>query len=229
MRLEEKRPKGGLLGGFEQNLAYNYNTANQLEMALSWFEKSPDTWTAWNVKESRKADWPTVTKKNTTRYLVYLGRHDEAQALLDISIQEFKQEKPLNWAMLAYTYFVLGILERRRSRPEAAEANLMEAQNMWFKGDQTRLHPFNAGCMYKTGVVCLDQGKVEAAIKHLRDSLEITKFHAGAMPVEHARGLFKVSEALIQNSSSNANVEDSSEDEAQGLRDEAEVYLLRRK
>jgi len=34
---------------------------------------------------------------------------------------------------------------------------------MWFKGDQARLHPFNAGCIYKTSVVCIDQGKVEAA------------------------------------------------------------------
>lgn len=35
---------------------------------------------------------------------------------------------------------------------------------MWFKGDQTRLHPFNAPCIYRTGVVCLDQRKVEAAV-----------------------------------------------------------------
>ena len=48
------------------------------------------------------------------------------------------------------------------------------------------------------------------------------------MPVEHARSLFKLSEALMQNSSSNVNEEDDSEDEAQDLRDEAEVYLLRR-
>jgi hypothetical protein len=61
-------------------------------------------------------------------------------------------------------YFVLGLLERRRNRPEAAEASFIEAQNLWLKGDQTRLHPFNAGCLYKTGVVCLDQGKVEAAV-----------------------------------------------------------------
>lgn len=40
----------------------------------------------------------------------------------------------------------------------------MEAQNLWMKGDQTRLNPFYAGCLYKTGVVCLDQGKVEAAV-----------------------------------------------------------------
>lgn len=130
---------------------------------------------------------------------------------------------------------------------------------MWFKGDQTRFHPFNAGCIYKTGVVCLDQGKVEAAVyvfllflhsfpsfsshpihfysssflpalrfeqvthtrssvsKHLRDSLEITKFHADIMPVEHARNLFKLSEALKQR-----------QDEAKNLRDKAKVYLLKR-
>lgn len=48
------------------------------------------------------------------------------------------------------------------------------------------------------------------------------------MPVEHARSLFKLSEALMQNSSSNLNEEDGSEDEAHDLRDQAEVYLLRR-
>ncbi|KAL6832199.1 P-loop containing nucleoside triphosphate hydrolase protein [Trichoderma camerunense] len=228
MRLEEEPRKGGLLGGFEQNLGYNYNTANQHEKALMWFERSYITWAEWNEKEGREADWPTVTKKNTARCLVYLGRYEEAQSLLDISIREFKQEKPLNWAMLAFAYFVQGILDRRRNRPEAAEANFMEAQNMWFKGDQTRFHPFNAGCIYKTGVVCLDQGKVEAAIKHLRDALEITKFHSDAMPVEHARGLFKLSEALVQNSSTNEGEDDGSEKEAKYLRDEAEKYLLRR-
>ena len=101
MRLEEKPLKGGLLGGFEQNLVYNYNTANQHETALTWFEKSRDTWTAWNVKEGRKADWPIVTKKNTARCLLYLGKHDKALILLDTSIKGFKQEKPLNRAMLA--------------------------------------------------------------------------------------------------------------------------------
>lgn len=40
------------------------------------------------------------------------------------------------------------------------------------------------------------------------------------MPVEHARGLFKLSEALLQDS-------DDSE-EAEALRDEAEAHLLRR-
>jgi hypothetical protein len=41
------------------------------------------------------------------------------------------------------------------------------------------------------------------------------------MPVEHARGLFKLSEALLQDSYDN-------DDQARALRDEAELYLLRR-
>lgn len=41
------------------------------------------------------------------------------------------------------------------------------------------------------------------------------------MPVEHARGLFKLSETLLQDS-----YDDN--DEASRFRDEAEIYLLRR-
>lgn len=57
--------------------------------------------------------------------------------------------------------------------------------------------------------------------KHLRESLEITKFHVDMMPVEHARGLFKLSEALLHDSYHN-------DDQARALRDEAGLYLLRR-
>jgi hypothetical protein len=46
--------------------------------------------------------------------------------------------------------------------------------------------------------------------KHIRDSMEVTKFHRKSMAVEHARNLFKLSEA-------------------EDLRDEAEIYLKRRK
>lgn len=101
MRLGEKPLKGGLLGGFAQNLGYNYNTANEHHMALTCFESSKDTWIAWNIKQGREADWPTVTKKNMARCFVYLGQYDKARELLDIAINEFKLEKPLNWAMLA--------------------------------------------------------------------------------------------------------------------------------
>lgn len=93
--------KGGLLSGVEQNLAYNYNTANDHKIALAWFERSRDKWTAWNIKEGRKADWLTVTKKNMMKCLMYLGKYGKAQELLNTSVTEFKQERPLNWDMLA--------------------------------------------------------------------------------------------------------------------------------
>lgn len=59
--------------------------------------------------------------------------------------------------------------------------------------------------------------------KHIRDSIEVTKFHRKSMPVEHARNLFKLSEALLQDSHEDSQVE------AGNLRAEAEVYLRRRK
>lgn len=64
--------------------------------------------------------------------------------------------------------------------------------------------------------------------KHLGEFLEIMKFYTDTMPVKYVCGLFKLSEASMQDSSSNVNEEDGSEDEAQDLRDEGEVYLLRR-
>ncbi|KAK1826926.1 NB-ARC [Podospora conica] len=221
LRLEEVPLKLRLIAAFEQNLAYNYNTANDHESALAWFEKSKDTAIASSIEEGRGALWPNVTKKNMARCLLYLDQDDKAQDLLNVSINGFRGENPLNWAMLAYAHFVQGLLHRRAKKPEAAKASFMEAQNMWLKGDQTRLHPFYAGCLYKTGVVCLDQGKVDAAVKHLRDSLEITKFHSKVMPVEHARSLLKLSEALRQS-------QDSDGGEVADLRDDAEVFLLRR-
>jgi hypothetical protein len=61
-------------------------------------------------------------------------------------------------------YFCLGLLERSQDNSEAAEGHFFEAQNTWLKENQTRQHPFNAGIMYKIGVCCLDQGKVEASM-----------------------------------------------------------------
>lgn len=57
--------------------------------------------------------------------------------------------------------------------------------------------------------------------KHLRDSIGVTEQQKKLMPVEHARNLFKLSEALRQ--------EDlGDEDEADDHRDDAEVFLHRR-
>lgn len=101
LRLEEVPLKLRLIAGFEQNLAYNYNTANDHESALAWFEKSRDSAIASSVQEGRGELWSDVTKKNMARCLLYLGQDDKAQDLLNVSINGFREEKPLNWAMLA--------------------------------------------------------------------------------------------------------------------------------
>lgn len=61
-------------------------------------------------------------------------------------------------------YFLTGLFYKRQNDFDLAERHYVEAQNAWLRGDQTRLHPFNAGCMYNIGVSCLLQGKVEAAM-----------------------------------------------------------------
>ncbi|KAK4039380.1 hypothetical protein C8A01DRAFT_36677 [Parachaetomium inaequale] len=126
--------------------------------------------------------------------------------------------------MIANTsgYFITGLFYRLQNDFESAERYYLEAQNAWLTGDQTRLHPFNGGCMYNLGVSCLLQGKVEAAIKHLRDSLEVTRFYRNSRPAEHAHNLFKLSEALLQ------DAHDGSAEEASALWDEAQRYLKMR-
>ena len=59
--------------------------------------------------------------------------------------------------------------------------------------------------------------------RHIRDSMKITKFHREIMPVAHARNMFKLSKARLQDSL------DNSLGEAQDLRDEAEIYLKRKR
>ncbi len=58
--------------------------------------------------------------------------------------------------------------------------------------------------------------------EHLRGAVKLTEIHRDIMPVEHARTVFKLSEALLQ-----ANHENNAE--AKSLREEAETYLKSRK
>ncbi|OKL60409.1 hypothetical protein UA08_04008 [Talaromyces atroroseus] len=147
-----------------------------------------------------------------------LGEPTRAIALNKEVYEIRLQEKPRVKVMLcftanniAYCYNTANMHEEsekwRQRDFETAEAHYIEAQNAWLKGDQMRAHPFYAACLSKTGACCLDQGKVEAAIKHIRDSLEVTKIRKEDRVVEHARNLFKLSEAALQESLDDSEVE----------------------
>lgn len=58
----------------------------------------------------------------------------------------------------------MGVYHHSLEQFQLAEKHFLQAQNTWLKGDQTRLHPFNGGCMYRIGLSCLCQGKIEAAM-----------------------------------------------------------------
>lgn len=95
IRLHETNPKFHLIAGFESNLGYCYDTANDHETALMYFRKAQTTCL------SQKLDWPTHMKKNMARCMFHGNNLNEARSLLLASIAEFKGESPLNWAMIA--------------------------------------------------------------------------------------------------------------------------------
>ena len=87
--------------GFESNIGYTHNTANDHESAMRWFEKARDRWLEFVDKTGKKESYPSVLKKNMARCLVHMGKTAEARPLLGTAIAEFKSTKPLNWGMLA--------------------------------------------------------------------------------------------------------------------------------
>ncbi|KAI7781720.1 hypothetical protein LA080_014486 [Diaporthe eres] len=198
LRLSERPLKLAMIGGFQNNLGVAYNTCNDHQSALVWLEKSSATWTKSMQEQGRIPQDEPVTTANIARCLYYLNRLTDARQKIEYAIAELKKSKPLNWGGLAYASVVLAKIDQREGNLESAEARFIEAQNVWLQGDHTRLHPFNGGCMYHIGVTCLEQGKTEAAVKHLRDSMEVTRFHKERMPMEHARNLFRLSEAVTQ-------------------------------
>jgi len=183
-----------------------------------WLEKARDHWLTWsNLQEVNTGAWPACIKKSLGMTLVWAGHSARARDIDLQALQQVESTEPYNWAMAAYTHFALGSVERIDRNFDSAEAHFMEAQNLWLKGDQLRTDPFNAACMYRLGCTALDQGKLEAAVKHLRDAMVVTEMRKSNMIAEHVRCMFKLSEALEQ--------EPRGEQEATRLREEAERLL----
>ncbi len=57
---------------------------------------------------------------------------------------------------------------------------------------KVRLHPFHTGCMYKTGVACLDQGKIDQ---------EGRKFRGTSVPLSFLRDLNENSQTFCSSES----------------------------
>lgn len=101
IRLQEKPMKQALLCYVSNNLGYCYNTANNHKSSLEWFQRSRDWWATLVEIQGETRDCPPFILQNIARCMIYLNDLKQAQEMLDTSIPQLKNAKPLNWGMLA--------------------------------------------------------------------------------------------------------------------------------
>ncbi|CAG9981265.1 unnamed protein product [Clonostachys byssicola] len=222
IRRKEEPQKKIYLAHSVGNLGIIHTSANMPQKALEYFLESRGWWASHYEDQNEDRVFGPCIQVYEARCRMDIGELDLAEEMLYDALAEEKKSKPPSFGTIANAYFFLGALYRRRRKPEFAEDLFIQAQNTWREGDQTRVHPFNAGILYNIGACCLDQGKIEASIKHIRESKELTEIYSRTMPVEHGRNLFKLSEALLQNG-------EEKEVEASVLRDEAESFLKKKR
>ncbi|KAF4551560.1 Hypothetical protein D9617_13g100610 [Elsinoe fawcettii] len=200
------------------NLAEAYATCDEKDEASKWVKQCRRHWKDWtSSKDLGEKNWPANAKSSLGVILSWIDKIDEARDMLLEAAEQFKDSSPVNWAASAYNYLALGRLARKDGDFAVAEKYFMQAQNSWLKGDHKRTASLNGSCLYRLGCVTLDQGNVDAAVKHLRDAVVVTEIRMRILVGEHARVLFKLSEALYQKNDEIV--------EANRLRNEAESLI----
>ncbi|KAK8013187.1 NB-ARC and TPR domain protein [Apiospora marii] len=209
IRVNENPQKLWLLCLTAQNIGFMSNTANRHGEALTWFDKSHAWWEKLRDSQSDgPSDVPALLQSGHARAKVYVGDYDGATELMNAAYPKIMAGEPVNWAMLGYMQFVQGVMTWQQNDFAAAEELFIKTQNTWLKaGEKGRLHPFNGGCMYRIGMCCLKQGKIQAASR--------------MMPLEHARNLFALSLVMSQDTS------ERSVADAESLREQAKVFIQR--
>ncbi|KAK2595619.1 hypothetical protein QQS21_006666 [Conoideocrella luteorostrata] len=179
IRFQEDPKDKIMLRNTANNLGYCHSTANRHEESQVWHEKSRYWWQkSIEDEETLNITESPLPKRCSKNLSLDFKNNPKARQCLDTT------------------------LSRRHKKYDVAETHYKKAQSAWLKGDKTRIHPFNAACLYKIGACCLDQGKVEEAIA-----------------VEHARTLFKLSQALLRGNS------DETQEKGAKSRKEAEIML----
>jgi hypothetical protein len=98
------------------------------------------------------------------RYVVWLIVELDSPSLVLFFFLLSNLQRETSLTQIPSAYFAQGVLLHREKHSAAAEASFLEARTLWLKGDQTQQHPFHAGCLYKLGLVCLEQGKREESM-----------------------------------------------------------------
>jgi tetratricopeptide (TPR) repeat protein len=85
-----------------ENAGNGIATANALDEAITWLERSIATWLRWDETEGpEKGVYPAVLKKSYGMILVWAGHYEKARKLLEEGVQQIESTTPYNWAMAA--------------------------------------------------------------------------------------------------------------------------------
>ncbi|KAK2601535.1 hypothetical protein QQS21_004920 [Conoideocrella luteorostrata] len=197
------------------NVGYCCDTANIHEEAKKWFIKSEEIWTSMINDKLEEQPRPARHVANHARCLTYLRNFDEeVESKFKMAIIELQNEDPINQAI---ALFGRATLLRKQSKFKEAKEQYFGARSAWQKLDGTGFHPFSAACGYRLGTCCLRLEEFRAAISHLEESCEQSKVWKADRPVEHARGLLMLSEALEADSTSTQADRDAHKRDAEAL------------
>ncbi|KUJ17107.1 uncharacterized protein LY89DRAFT_782305 [Mollisia scopiformis] len=146
------------------------------------------------IEDGRLSESTAVGNQNIGRTLRFLGRLEDAHARLKLAMGQLKVSE--NFAMIAYTRFVIASTFRAEQKLEKAKAEYIAAQEAWLQGGKLQTHHFNSVCIYKLGCVAFEQGKYEDAVTYLHQALVVAKLQSVAMAGIYARVLYKLSQVL---------------------------------
>ncbi|KAK1142473.1 hypothetical protein N8T08_007835 [Aspergillus melleus] len=95
--LQENPANHELLCRLSTNLGCCYDTANDHETALEWFQRARDIWPQFEGNRGV----PAVILKSSARCMLYLNDFEGARKNLDKCIFQLEMTKPMNRSVLA--------------------------------------------------------------------------------------------------------------------------------
>ncbi|EEP78975.1 predicted protein [Uncinocarpus reesii 1704] len=148
-----------------ESLADGIASMNNYPEAVIFQEKAREHWLEWAKDNSADTtEWPAILKWGMGNNLIWAGENQRSRDILTQGLEQLEGAKPYNWAMVAYTNYALGTVNRADGDFESAERHFTDAYNKWISGDNLLSDPFCGACVYRMGCAALDQGKVETAM-----------------------------------------------------------------
>ncbi|KAJ8132115.1 hypothetical protein O1611_g1504 [Lasiodiplodia mahajangana] len=208
LRLEEKDGDEMEISWAQHNIGEALITMGDFEAACAWLETAAETWKSWSAKSTGtgRRGFSPFQRITMAACLFYMGQIGEARRVLEPSRAEYMETATENWANASYATYLLGRIEMAEKRFSMAKSLFMQAQNIWVSGDKARTSFWNGAYMYRMGCCALELGNMDAAMNY--------------MVGEHARCLYKLSQALSR--------ENGREAEAEGMLQEAESLYFSR-